>query len=340
MRYTPLARFLRHVGKTESHVAKKVGVKQPTISNWKKLPDLSEMARAEERKKKFLKAFPKYEAVIRAMFEGRQFDLALSDLTQLPVPSPPEDREVERAARAFVTPFRTENLLDRLAHLARTEGLRAERLDYVPYGLKALKDPAVVPSPHGDLFFPRNTGAGSGLHAGAAVILGSPNRHPLAQLILDILAPKLGVKVQFWRSPAQHRSYLGYWAVVNDLVIGDRRLVSQRSVDHDDRVRYLDHGVLLHAPAEEVVMPGQHALGEGVTNLYLVAGAHRLATGAGVRLFEDPAFRERCLARSHDLRGFGLVAYRVEAACGTWPEVVQLSHLHTWSAGEEGAPDS
>jgi hypothetical protein len=97
-------------------------------------------------------------------------------------------------------------------------------------------------------------------------------------------------------------------------MVNDRRMQPSRRLHDDGGLWYQDYGVVLRVKASAVL----HALKDplaSVTFVYHVAGAHRLATGVGLRILEDASFRDHLFQTSGKpiLPGWNALVFKVEA---------------------------
>jgi hypothetical protein len=202
-------------------------------------------------------------------------------------------------------------------------------LPQLPYGLLLTEGESKLGEAGlGDVLFP---GSGAfGLKAGTVVLLGSPYRR--ANPLLEVLLKKISVRFDFHipKSEPKPSFYFGYPTTFVDLRIEGKWYRPNRYIDEHDAVYYEDYGVLLYAPLAPLVEKGESPFGKAAVRVVLVAGAHRLATGTGMRLLEDLELRRRVFKEENDFEGFGMLAFRVVVRNGDFSTVEELEMIKRW----------
>lgn len=329
METNPLRRLRLRLGfKKQGDLAAGLGVSQQALSSAerKATPPLF-------YRDKLLKAFPERKSLIEEML--KDLPISREDVSQA---SQEEDETVPKApdmedeALPWVVTFRTRFLLDRVASLARSAALQPQRVPYLPYGLLLSAGEGGDEMSSGarvdNVLFP-HVGALS-LKAGTVVLLGSPYRHAFVPRLMEVLLRKIKARVEFRVSKSRRFFFFGYPTTFVDLHVEGKVYHPSRWVDEDDAIYYEDYGMILHSPLAPLVEKEENPFGKDAVRILLIAGAHRLATGTGVRFVEEPNLQSFMLGEGDDFEGMGALAYRVVVRSGDFSTVEELSLIRRW----------
>ncbi len=327
MNSNSLRRIRKRLGLKQGELAEKLGVTQQALSSAERSTSLP-----RDYREKLLEVFPEKRDLILETFESSIPRLTggfLEQAARQPQEPVPELSPIEDKALPWAVTFRSRPLLDRLAYLARCAGLQSKPLEKLPYGLLFTEGESQPGEAKlGDILFP-SSGTFS-LKTGTVILLGSPYRHPAALPLLEVLLGEIKVQLEFHRSKSNHFFYFGYPTTFVDIEIEGELYRPSRYVDEQDNVYYEDYGVILHAPTKRFVEEGEFPFGKEAIHAVLVAGSHRLATGTGARLLEDPNLQTLMLEEGDDFEGVGMLAYRVVVRSGKFSAVEELSRIKRW----------
>lgn len=160
-----------------------------------------------------------------------------------------------------------------------------------------------------------------GLESGMVVLLGSPESHRAAAAVLKVFmaylqANQWEVKIAIFPDKPD---YFGYSVCLKSLRVRTKTYYPRRYVVGDTlAISYEDFGIIFSTGLRPEILQGKHPFGAGASQLILICGLHRLATGAGVKLLDDLDFRELVLKGtdfdfpSGDRMGY----WRTEWSCG------------------------
>lgn len=236
---------------------------------------------------------------------------------------------------AWVDTFRSEQLVERYAHLARFSGLVATRLQLPPYGLLLARpgssSAVPPPRPFDDALNP-HCGEPLPFVADTIVLFSSPYRHPINRLVLGEMLESGGVPASFGPDLAatdRPSFFFGYETKINDLYIGDTAYRSARYTDRAGRLFYEDYGLVAYGPLSERARVFGHRAA-GAKHALVIAGAHRLATGMGSRIIENPTLRRSVGLEDEIGPQFGVIAFRVVVGRRDFVRVEDLTVIERW----------
>jgi hypothetical protein len=282
-----------------------------------------------------LSKFPDKEEEIREILQ-RHAGIHLEDWHE----PEPQLSATEDEARLWAATFRTDCLRNRLAYLAHLAGLVPKRLREIPYGL-LLDRPlgsslARGPEPS-DMLYPHSRGQ-FGLGANTVVLFGSPYKHLMAspvvkefsEALLKTFNQQFGLRFLLDAEGRIRRRffYFGYETFVNDLFIGQTPYRSARYVGEDNAMYYEDYGMILHVPIRDLLQ--RSPFPEGASRVVLVAGSHRLGTGAGARLLEDKELRTQIVGMDYPIQELGALAYRIVVRSSEFCRVERFEIIGRW----------
>lgn len=300
-------------------------------------------------RKKLQKVFPEESAFLLESAETFASPLSREDLEHFPYQDDPvpEPASVEEGARAWALNYRSGRLRDRMAYIARVAGFEPRPIPNLPYGLFIAPGNNVGEEPKrlGDVLFPITSAFGLRPHT--VVLFGSSYRRPFTYHLMEFFLKRCEEKFRLRflldseNRNRQHYFYFGYPTLCNDLYIDGRVYRSARFVSDDNAVWYEDYGAILHGPAEILVDQSEREgpFPNDAKTVVVIAGSHRLATGAGARLTEDAELRRRILGEDHQLRGWGALAYRIVVRSGEFSTVEDFSLIRRWGGSSKRVPD-
>ncbi len=257
---------------------------------------------------------------------------------QTPAFDPVVAENIDLEALPWTVDFRTPVLIDRLSALARAAGLVPMRLSALDYGLVLLEGtkPKLC---YDDVLFPHPKTFD--IKAETIILLASPFKHPVVGEALKPLQYELkktaGVEIAFVpEEKAEKRPFFffGYPTRFNDLKLNGKTYRSRRYLNDEGQLCYEDFGAVIHCPISKLVKSEKSPFGKHAINarrIYIAAGAHRLATGAAVRLLEDRCLRSLLFGdKDCQFRGTGLLAFRIVIRCGPFLEVDAFEKIGPW----------
>jgi hypothetical protein len=287
-------------------------------------------------------AFPEERDCIIETIENGVSDLDRLSFKNAARRSPQPEYEfpqIEKEAFPWAVTFRTRFLLERIAYLARSVGLQPERIrqdeDEISYGLVLTKGEdkldKVVSNSFGDILFPCSRVSGFRFQAGDVILLGSPFKHPLVEDLVEIFFAKfseiLKVRLEFHVSD-EHPLFFGYPTSFVNLYVEDKEYCPQRYVDRQDAIHYEDYGLILRSPLSALVDEKSTPFKKESSHILIIAGAHRLATGFGVRFFlEDQHLSSLIMKKPLSPNEPGALLYKVVVRNGGNPQTEEESLL-------------
>ena len=187
--------------------------------------------------------------------------------------------------------------------------------------------------------FPQPRPENFGLHAGAALMLGSARRHVESARLMRAFAQHLkdaGKRceiLQFEDRP----SYFGYPSVCKFLRCGLKAKLTHpnRYAESESCMVYEDAAAIFHAPVHNLYETKKTPFGSA-SQLILVAALQRLANGIAVRLLTDLEFRKRH-APSHNFEeknALDVFVFRVRVANDPYGTVIRLFQVLDAHDGE------
>jgi transcriptional regulator with XRE-family HTH domain len=343
MRSNPLFRLRKTRHLTQGELGERLGLSQQAISFAEQKLELS-----ADLRQRLLEMYPEDRELIQGALEGSASGLSREDLRasrlrqQLPVQEPPP---AEDEARAWSVNYRSDRLRDRMAHLAALAGFQPQVLKDIPYGLFIAPGSGASQTPNrlGDILFPHH--GAFGVRSRTVVLFGSPYKHPFTSDLLECFSRRFlercaeKFRLRFLLDTdlriRRRYSYFGYPTLCNDLYIDGKAYRSGRYVTEDDAVCYEDYGAILHGPIIPLVDRAENPFPKDAAMVVLVAGNHRLATGAGAGLVENAELRSRILGEEYQFQGWGALAYRIVVKSGEFSTVEDFSVVRKWSSASQ-----
>ena len=330
----------------QEKLADALRLSQQTISYAERKGELSPKYR-ERMYRKLIEVFgdsPERQLIEKAFanepFSREKPALTRTEVRQLSGADPmyePPLTETDEDAQHWIAGLRDQVLLDRMAHIARCSGLETHFTSKPRYGL-VLREGTTLPLPThlDDILFPRS-GGDFDLSSGTIVLLGSPLRHGVVGRVLRDLLKRLKVRSWFYPDIEDRKRrpcFLGYWTAENNLHIDNRPFYSQRFVDRDNTPHYVDYGLVAHGPLAPIVQGEASPFGDEARDsnrIVCVCGAHRFASGAGMRLVEDAELRRHVFDETVQFsKGRGAVAFKIVVKAGHFPSIVDVSVINQW----------
>lgn len=308
---------------TQTELAERLHVSQQTVSKNEnaETPAASYMQR-------FRNAFPEIEQFL-GQAARRVTPTDVMVIAESPRRDPPKGfPEVEPEALPWAYTHRNRVLFQQVEEVSRMSGMVTERV-------KDLPDTIIVKRGNTRRVRPRqgvmlfSMPAVYGLTRNTLLILGSPYRHPLSELLLRETQKIVGEDFALRYSVANRPFYFGYMTTFICLQLGKETWHPARKLAEDDTddLIYEDFGAIVHMPVDEVFEREQFSFLEGVEQVVHIMGCHRLATGAALSVCLDAELQQAVLNEAGLLDGTGVLTFRVEARGGTRQTIETIERL-------------
>lgn len=337
---SPLKAIRQALGLTQVSLSKILGIKQQTLSRKERLSVVP-----PEYINKLLKKFPKREQEIREAINESKIkppETIISDelLAALQNTTPyidPSIDGIEPEALPWALDFRVNELLKRMKSIAKNSGLTYETINYkesensnhLPQSIlfqssnnKNTNDANWALYPH-SLNLKLNPSPF--IKKGTMLILGSPLRSPAVSLLLKQTSKQIKIPIEFNGSDRKRLFYFGYKTFLNNLKVKNETFHPFRQLTDDNEVLYEDYGVIINTNLTDAERKLFH---ERAESFLYVAGAHRLATGIGMRIIENPGLID---LKSHSPNNTNLIVFKVGVKSGEFPIITEIKKIKEYS---------
>lgn len=313
----------KRLGLTQTELAEKLGVSQQTVSKNENAERPS-----ESYMQRFRKAYPEIDQFLGEITK-RLTPTRVMATAERPKRDPPMGfPEVEPEALPWAYTHRNKVLLQQIDGVSRISGMVTERVSDLSDTIIVKRGSTPRTRTRQDVML-FSIPAAYGLTKNTLLILGSPYRHPLSELLLPEIQKIVGGDFALRYSDANRPFYFGYMTTFVCLQLGKETWHPARKLAEDDTddLIYEDFGAIVHMPVDEVFEREQFSFLEDVEQVVHVMGCHRLATGAAISLCLDADLQQAVLNESGLLDGTGVLTFRVEARGGTRQAIETVDRL-------------